>query len=197
MDLSLKTALRETRERFGTEIPRSFGAIDASQFFPIAPDWAVRDELYEVVRQREVLFNRGRIVLSARIMANRSLYSLGSNPSAMVVIWSEDAFFEEAPEELAFLAREVASIKNTSPGGDQAEVASLLTDEMSRPLNFPLPHSFSLGRPVFLSSLLVWREHLPFGFLTSMFLPLLVLPEETGATMILPGHFWSDALKDR
>lgn len=191
-------ALDQTRALLGTSLPRSFSE-DKLALYPPPPDWAARDELREVLSWRERLLLRGQVVLSARVMANRSLYFVGSTPSAsaMDVVWSADPFFEEHADELAIVAREVAALKNLSPNNENAEIARFVTEEMSRPQSVALPPSLSEGREMFLSALIVWRAHLPLGFLSGTFLPLLVLPGETLAALIVPGRFWSDAFKDR
>ncbi len=132
-------------------------------------------------------------------MANRSLCFLGSTTSASApgVVWSRDSHFEEHTDELALLAREVGELTNTSPADKNAEVARFVTEEMSRPQSVALPLTLSEQREVFLSALIVWRAHLPFGFLRGTLLPLLVMPGETRATLIVPGRFWGDALKNR
>ena len=198
MPYSLKMALDQTRHNLGSSCPRAFSN-DQLTLYPPPPDWAARDDLSEVLARREQLMTRGQVVLSARVMANQTLYFVGSTPSAsaMVVVWSPDPFFEEHADELALVASEAVALKNTSPGGDEAEAACLLTDEMSRPQSVPLPRSLTQGRDVFLSALLVWRAHLPCGFLSGTLLPILVLPGETRAALIVPGQFWSDEFKDR
>jgi hypothetical protein len=49
-------------------------------------------------------------------------------------------------------------------------------------------------RGVFYTVALVVRKHLPEGVLRSRPFPLLVLPEQTTATMILPSRYWSKRL---
>ena len=76
-----------------------------------------------------------------------------------------------------------------------------ITDETSSPLNMKLPAEWGTnwgvaGAQFYLSALVVWRTDLPARYLTSRLIPLLVLPERTDSTMILPGLFWADALKD-
>lgn len=199
----MKMALDATRALLGNSLPRTFSGDKNEKLalYPPPPTWAARDELQSIIAWRERLLLRGRVVLCARIMANRTLYHITSTPSssAMLVVWSADPFFEENADELAMVASEAGALKNTSPdeNSDLAPIAALITDEMARTQNVPLPPSLTDGREVFLSSLIAWRAHLPMGFLSGTFMPLLVLPEETPAALIVPGRFWSDDFKDR
>ena len=151
-----------------------------------------------VAQAQKLLLEQGRVAPGALVQANSQLWAPAMGDSAALVLWSEDARFETEPRRLLELARELYDLKNSAPSDELKPIAHFVTAEKSRPLNAPLPPDWGeVGARFYLSALLVWRAHLPTGFLTSSLLPLLVLPEKTDATLILPGQFWPDELKDR
>ena len=176
--------------------PRPFPK-DLQKSLKKAPAWTKHDELGAVVRDFPTLYESGRVVLAARVMANVALFAPGDDDSAMLCAWSEDEQLAQNPRRFLEIAHDVFDLKDKEFEDARGPIAKLVTDELSRPFAVPLPDELSGGAPVFLSALLVFRAHLPCGFLSSSFLPLLVCPEKTKSAAILPASLWPDAWKDR
>lgn len=165
-----------------------------------APPWSAQDALARVTQSQQMLLEQGRVASAALVQANAQLWAPNQSDSAALALWSEDARFETDTSRLRELALEVYDLKGQELAEDDPlqPIAHYVTAESSRPLNAPLPAGWGEANARFyLSALLVWRAHLPCGFLTSTVLPMLVLPEKTDAVMILPAEFWADELKDR
>ena len=190
----------QCRELFGPA-PRTWTRAHNKILLAKAPAWHKNDPLARVVKDRPLLLERGRVAAGVLIQANAYLWGAGPDDSAALALWSDDARLETELVRLRELALELGDLK----GKPTEEVAPALapfardiTNESARPLNQKLPDDWGLaGANFYLSALLVWRAHLPTRYLTSRVVPMLVLPEETDATMILPAMFWCDALKDR
>lgn len=192
----MESLLSACRENFGPP-PRRIPWLERPYLHARAPQWAAHDDLRRVIRDRNRLLTQGRIVLGAVVEANTALYRPGKQNLPALAIWSDDPFYEAKPCRLRELGRELFAMKGQHTRGDLAETARLLTSARLRPLGYKLPDSFGDGKALWLTTLLVFREHLPCGFLNSKLLPLLVCPEETPAALILPGKYWPDAWKDR
>ena len=188
--------------------PRTFNRAQNKILLAKAPDWHKSDPLKRVVSDRPLLLERGRIAAGVLIQANAYLWEPGQGDSAALALWSDDTRLETDLVKLRELALELADLKGKTPDKDKeaadkiapmmAPFARDITNESARPLNLKLPDSWGLqGANFYLSALLVWRAHLPTRYLTGRVVPMLVLPEQTDATMILPAMFWCDELKDR
>ena len=182
--------------------PRVFGRAARREMVLKAPSWSASDPLGRVADAQPMLLERGRVAPAVLVQANAQLYAPGTTDSAALALWSEDARLETDLQLLRELAAQLFDYKGETPAEPVPDAmkpfANFVTKERARPLAEPLPTDWGLeGASFFLSALLVWRAHLPCGFLTSRVVPLLVLPSETKAAMILPGRFWADELKDR
>jgi hypothetical protein len=180
--------------------PRDLKTLDKKYLLPVPPAWVKNDELYEVIKHREALLSQGRVVLGARVIANQMLYYLGTEDSAMAVVWTQDGYFYDNPRELYEIASILADMHGKKYEGEneeEKEIAEIISNEISRPQSLRLPKSLTGERAVFLSAILVTRKHLSGGMLSSVFMPLLINPTLTRSTMIVPSRFWGDEWKDR
>ena len=190
----------QCRQRLGPA-PRTFTRAQNKILLAKAPAWHKSDPLGRVVKDRPLLLERGVVAPGVLIQANAYLWGSGKEDSAALALWSDDARMETDPIRLRELALELGDLKG-KPAEEIAPtlepIARVITNESARPLNMKLPDDWGLaGAKFYLSALLVWRAHLPTRYLTSRIVPLLVLPDQTEATMMLPGMFWCDELKDR
>ena len=197
----------QCRELLGPA-PRNFTRAQNKVLLAKAPAWHKSDPLSRVVKDRPLLLERGFVAPGVLIQANRLLWGAGPEDSAALALWSDDARLETDLQLLRTLALELGDLKGKTPEFDKEAAEKLapamapfardITNESARPLNMKLPDGWGLaGANFYLSALLVWRAHLPTRYLTGRVVPMLVLPAQTDAAMILPGLFWSDALKDR
>jgi hypothetical protein len=190
----MNSLLQSCRDNLGAA-PRSFPRSDRKYLYPALPRWMAQDKLLPLQKHRHTLLKRGRVVWSSLVQANKYLYQPDSRDAPALVVWSEEPTLANDPLALRCLAHEIFDLKGTTGTGELADLGALVQAEMERPLNYAVPAS--LAENAFMTTILVFRRHLPCGFLTSGLLPLLILPEETPFSMILPGRFWPDELKDR
>ena len=190
----------QCRELLGPA-PRTFSRAHNKVLLPKAPAWHKSDPLGRVVKDRPLLLERGVVAAGVLIQANAYLWGSGKDDSAALALWSDDARLETDLIRLRELALELGALKGKKAeevAPEMAPFARDITNESARPLNLKLPDNWGLeGANFYLSALLVWRAHLPTHYLTSRIVPMLVLPAQTDAAMILPAMFWCDALKDR
>ena len=181
--------------------PRTWTRAQNKNLLAKAPDWHKSDPLGRVVKDRPLLLERGFVAPGVLIQANAYLWGAGKDDSAALALWSDDARLETDLPLLRTLALELADLKGKpieEVAPEMQPIARDITNDSARPLNLKLPENWGLpGADFYMSALLVWRAHLPTRYLTGRIVPMLALPAQTDATMILPAMFWSDALKDR
>ena len=193
--------IRECRRNLG-DPPRKFSR-EAQLNFRLRLSWHLRfvfwlsqDRLRIIMRDQELLRDRGRVVWGCLVQANHNLFQPTNRQTLPAnVIYSLDAYFDEQTLLLLQVAQRLFNLKGTSPE-DQAvaRFAAAITNELARTMRLALPPSLSLGEQAFLTTCLIQPSHLPTGYLVSGLFPLLICPEETEAVMILPARYWPDAL---
>jgi len=153
------------------------------------------DAIWRIYLQQGVLLTKGRIVWGTLIQANKQLFHPGMHDCPAMALYSLDPYFDTHPDELMALAHRLFSLKGTRPADrDELHFARVVTDEMDRSMHLPVPLSLTDGRECFASVIMVYRRHLPGRYLSQGLFPLLVRPEMTKVSMIVPSKYWSSDL---
>jgi len=148
-------------------------------------------KLYEHYRQT---LKRGVVRWAAVVHANFSLYEPGPATSGGQVVYVED---EASLEEVQSIAQRTAATKGTTPTDPAVrKVADMLTDEMERALDWPLPEALSGGKRAYTTIVEVHRPTVPDGFLGLNNFPVLADPATKYAAMV-PAAYWPAALVER
>jgi hypothetical protein len=190
----MRELLEEVRTNLGTP-PRSLGFFNRRRLRVRPPKWMRRrDELREIYRDQAQLLEEGTVVWGATVQANNALFSPGEGDSPAMVVYAADQTFDQSPERLIEIATRMFQLKDTTPEDPrERRVAELVSDEMGRQMGWLLPKHFADGRKVYAATYMVFRQHLPDGYLESRWLPLLIHPD-TDSVMIVPSVYWPDAL---
>jgi hypothetical protein len=189
----MESLLQACRDSLGPA-PRAIPFRERSYFYPSLLSLDAGDQLNPLDKARPLLLQRGQVVWCAIVRTRAYMFEPGPVGAPALVVWSEDPAWENDPLAARVLALEVDALKVGSHTSEFMQIAGLLTSEKERPFNYRLPAS--MAPSAFLTSIVLFRRHLPCGFVSSGLLPLLVLPEETPFSMVLPGRYWPDALKD-
>lgn len=177
------------------ESPRSLGLLNYLRIKAWAPRWVHYDKMKIIYRYQRRLLKRGHIVWAHIVQANSLLFKPGSEDCPANVVYGTSAELDNRLDLLADIAHGLFSLKKTHP--DDRELrrfADSITDELERSMRMAVPKSLTEGLNVFMTSIMVPRKHLPNGYLSQSFFPLLILPRVTEATMIVPCEFWSEEL---
>jgi hypothetical protein len=160
------------------------------------PGWLERsDSLKHVYRAQRGLLDHRHVVWAWLVQANQLHFEPGRWDSPAAVVYSDDPYFDASPEELGDVASAVFELKGRA--GAEADVvyfAEALADEVVRDARLPIPSRLTNGRRVYYATIVVMRAHLPDALLRRPLVPLLIRPEKTPWSMILPAHYWSPAL---
>ena len=196
------TTLRECRDTFGSP-PRYFDQSDIDGYLRVGqPEWLAAlgrlvDARYyhDWLAWQGELRRTGRVVWGCIVQANTLLFEPGEENNPAVFLYSLDPAIDAAPERLRAIARSLYGVKGLETDPELQRFADALADERAPIGRLAVPAAVCGGvREVFYTVALVVRNHLPDGVLQSRPFPLLVLPEQTTATMILPSRYWSKRL---
>ena len=153
------------------------------------------DEQWLNVKSQHRLRREGAVVWATIVQANGNLFKRNNAETGASVIYSADPWFDRHREALGQIAQQCFALKGTSPTDRESAVfARMLTDEMIRGMRMKVPSLFTGQRRVYHSSMLMPRKHLPKGFLTGVYFPVWIDPDETGAVVMVPAAFWPPSL---
>lgn len=181
-------------ERLVGQPPRRFSKMVRAYGHPPRARFAQPPDLtakvYEHYRQT---LKRGQVRWGAFVHANNTLYEPGTATSGGQLVYAEDG---ATLEEVLAIAERTAATKGTTPSDPGArKIADMLTDEMERALDWPLPDVLSGGKPAYTTVTMVHRPTVPDGFLGLSYFPVLADPGTKHAAMV-PSEYWPAALVD-
>ncbi len=189
--------LNSCRRKFG-EAPRQLSEKDLKSCrLSLTSDMAEmfkasKDPLLMILEDQDKLLRGGTIVWGHLVQANsmafdrKNIRTLPAN-----VLYSFDTYFDSDVMYLGAIARSLFAQKGTSPADREIrEFVRVITDELERSIRRELPRHYCCGHSVFFADCFIQPSHLPGKCLTGSYFPMLVNPEETAATMILPSQYW-------
>jgi hypothetical protein len=193
--MSPRDVLEAVRDSLGPP-PRAFGIWERLTYLNVkTPTWLTRrDALHEQIEKRELLLAEGRVAWAALVQANDHLFRPGPRDHPCMLIYSIDPRVDGRVGWLTDVAHNLFGLKGASPH-DRAErrFAEVITDELDRAMGLMVPKTYSQGLPLVSTSAMVFRKHLPGGFLRQSYFPILTHPS-TNAVWIVPSRYWPDEL---
>jgi len=186
------------REFLGSA-PRNFTTADWRGGLRMPPPrWLKRmrkDELWEIYHHRKELLQHGRVVWACVVQANEVLFGPGKFDAPAMAIYSPDAYFDDHLEDLLHLGTRLFALKGTQlQDPEEQRFAEIISNERERAMRLRVPDAMTDGHAVISTSIMVHRRHLPDGILVKRMVPLLIHPNTTPATIILPSRYWPPAL---
>jgi hypothetical protein len=162
------------------------------------PNWMIKenDRRFEsIYDEQDLLYSHGRIVLAHLVQANTLLFEPGKDDCPACIVFSEDTYFDENIDEMSEIANNLYILKDTAVEDlELKEFADVITDQMTALYNVQLPNSITNNKLVYYTTIMVKRSHLPNQYLKLGWFPILVCPEKTKASIILPCKYWSTKL---
>lgn len=144
------------------------------------PQWIIEDKeepLKVIYKDSKKLIADGDIVLGHIIEAAPELLLEGEIDLPVTIIYSLDSQFSRG-EELEELASKVKE-------------SEIFTNSLEKRIfNEKLPSSLVGDREVYMTTLILCRKHLPMRVLSRELLPVIVMPDETNASIVVPKYYW-------
>lgn len=160
------------------------------------PEWLIKypnDRLNLVYDNFEELYCNGEIYLSCILRANVSLFRQIEGDRPAFMLYTNDEFFYKKPNELLKIAKNLPYIEQNNFYDDRfTELKKILNDDYYRPLNVKIPSDITNNHEIWITSIMVFKEHIPFHRLSNFFYPLLVLNNKNIGGMIVLKWYWSE-----
>ncbi len=167
-------------------------------FFPMC-------KLLKTSRQRSI-FRDGQVVWGHVIQANNVLWEPSetagpgneeADDAPGELVFSLDVTGRVTPPELETIAEELASLRGEDFDDPELQkFADYLEAETVRAFGWNVPKHISPKAPCYISTTIFLRKHLPEGFLSRQFLPVVVSSKPPYFAMPLPERFWSPDLRE-
>lgn len=129
--------------------------------------------------------NNGKIVYGCLVMANKELYKESKHihkSYPAILIYSTDECFVDDPTPLTKIAKELYDNKDNN----------FLQDESTFYSHYELPKSITDGKNVYATCVLLYRYHLPLGFVKDnmSIMPLIVGPNSCPSSFVADAKYW-------
>ena len=162
----------------------------------LSPGLAEDHPLLVAARDQKLLYDEGALPMPA-LWTRIKAYMKRETMCEATVVFSEDEVFDEFPNLLAEVAIRVARLQDEKQAElpeDHKAVLRELTGRSHRRQNMLLPKDLCYQKDTYMTTVYIYRPHLPRPLLLRGFFPMLVLPEKTTASMVLPAAYWSDEM---
>jgi hypothetical protein len=159
---------------------------------PKRPPWLKRDDLISnIYDQYSRIVKRGEVRWAAVIHANSLMFAPGDVDCGAQVAYAVDG----APlGQARKWASACYAVKNTTPANPAVRrIADMLTDELERALDWPIPTSLCDGANAITTVVMLPRNLLPLGYLTCPFFPVFADPV-TKMAVLVPSAWWPASL---
>jgi hypothetical protein len=156
------------------------------------PKWCRKsgDELMIVYRDQKKLLHEGMIALGVIVQANVTLFGKGAGSGHANILYTTDFSIVDPVPRLLLIAQKIYTLKASTPEGpDELKFARMVSYEYGRDFRVTVPDSLTDGMDVTYTTIMIHRKHLPFGYLTGVYFPVLI-HSESRAAMILPARYW-------
>ncbi|CAM2005986.1 hypothetical protein [Acanthopleuribacter pedis] len=195
--------LKHMNNALGHSRPRRFPFFQRLNNYLEPPAWLKlrpQDPLHGIYQFQKELYRAGELVWGFVLQGHEDLFEPErDNHAALLLHGGVGA--SVGIHTLAECAKRLGRwLDQTGPGSDHGALRRVLLDPHGRVFSRPVPNLTNAGEPgppVYCSSLLVHREHLPIGWLPFAWLPLLVLPHQPYIAAVLPYWYWPQPFQER
>lgn len=119
-----------------------------------------------------------------------------------VVLYSTDEFFETDPLELKKIAEklwrlmdsDVSDVFEDSYKNERSDLIGLLKDDDCFFTNVLLPEDLTNGREVYVTTMMIYRPHLPEGYISDGLFPIIADPAVSKTSLVVDRKYWSENL---
>lgn len=191
-DLDFAKNIEKTRERYRKNKPD--GKVMKKPYW-MEP----KDQMNQIYDNQEELLINGMIVYGCVILANPMLKDKYPRiDSGMMVLFSEDEYFDENPQEYQKISDRIAEYGmgeiDIVPKGIQKILDGVSSEDWV--FNMELPENITDGRKVYCTSMMLQRDLVPEGMLIGNILPILTDPDDMKISITVPEKYWTAEMVD-
>lgn len=134
----------------------------------------------------------GKVYYSYLVQANSYLFdnkkfAYLTHPA--VVIYSTEEYFEKNPLALKKIAHSLFEDRKSNGWGGK-----ILNDEHWYFSNLQVPRELTDGHTVYMTTIMIYRRHLPLGYLSDSLLPIVASPPLKPAVFVVDVKYWTKPL---
>ena len=163
---------------------------------PLGPVWVDGDPLLRLWVDAPKVFERGELTFGRIYMANGALWESGESDAPGGVIYSFEPGVSTDLDYLVDVADRIYGLYERREQGVplvrpwERRVQDQVVNDVYRTFHQRLPPMLCDDRVVYHSTVMIFRRHLPQGYLTNHVVPLLVDRSPGGVSLILPHEYW-------
>lgn len=155
----------------------------------VPPTWLKNDELYLQLENLANLYSRGRVTLGAIVPTSEQPEIQDVRELVVDVVYDPQGRTDIGT--LQEVAKNLAQLASAPPTNQQDAIyAQHLKQPQTRIFNFDISKEIS-SSPLKVSTMFVWRPHLPDGRFALNYCPILV-DDYQGVITLLPAYFWRE-----
>lgn len=164
------------------------------------PQWLKKyknDELNRIYEKQDDFWSYGKIAFGCVVQANTRLFSMGNSDNCPAnFIYTYDEYYYENADKFHELAHNIYSLKESGSyetdelSEEEKYISHLLLSEYKRDFRIAVPQNMTEGHEVFLTTVMVDRDHIPLHKLCNFFYPMLTLENDSPDAIILPAWYW-------
>lgn len=138
------------------------------------------------------VIDSGKVYYGYVIEANHQLFqakNVATLTCPAVVVYSTDKYFEENPlalKDIVAPMRKIQVVKNWAN--------KILKNPTECFSSIQVPRSFTDGREIYMATVMVYRRHLPLGYLSDFMLPIVADPSSQTAAFVVDVKYWTKSL---
>ena len=162
-----------------------------------SPPWLKsNDPLRLFFKERHRLLREGVVVWGAIVQANQLLFENHAIDAPCEVVYCPDVEASVDPEWLLEAASDLFALKSQVDLDSELQpIADHLTDETTRSFGRNVPRSYIREHPLALTTMLLFRKHVPGKKLTGRLLPILITQDAPRVAMVVPFRMWPIAMR--
>jgi iron-sulfur cluster assembly protein len=186
--------LRVTRDRIG-DPPRRFSLLKWRYSRGGGkPQWMQStDKISRIYHNQNEILTRGVVRWGAVIHANTTLFEPGNSKSGAQVVYAHND--DVSLDVLLSVANRCFQLKGCKPTDpSELKIANMLTNELERALDWPIPSSLSHGVELWTTIVMMHREFIPGKVLVSKCFPILV-DLELSLAVFIPSYYWEPGFR--
>lgn len=174
--------------------PRRFSRFVRKHQSPPRPGYAhPPDEIAKIYDLYPQTLKNGVVHWAAIVHANTTLYEPGDSMAGCQVVYCETPI---VLEDLLAMAKRTFETKGTAPDHPAVrKIADMLTNEMERALDWPLPDELAQGHAAYTTVVKMHRAAMPDGFIGHQYFPIVADPGTRYAALV-PYEYWPNDLVD-
>ena len=149
------------------------------------------DQLRKIYRVQRDIWKHGSLTWGSFIQANSLLFEPGDDQHPLAMMYLVDPEQTYRASEMHDIAYRLFYAKENDVEHESwAMHGAWLANEMSRSAAIPVDPALTHGLRLECGAAMAQRNHLPFGYLSGRFFPVIRAPQISDYALILPSHLW-------